>query len=68
MYNWSTDTKQLKKDKKQYTIWRLEQMVNFGLGGKKLKRAELKKFWPLLHLDAQKKKFLSLLLWPRKQS
>jgi len=36
MYNWSVDTKQLKKDKKKYTVWRLEQMVNFGLDGKKL--------------------------------
>jgi len=65
MYNWSTDTAELKKDKKQYTIWRLEQMVNFGLDGKKLKRAELKKYWEILNLDRRKKAYLKLILWPK---
>jgi len=65
MYNWSVDTKELKKDKKQYAIWRLEQMVNFGAGGKKIKKNDLKKYWPLLNMDKKKKKFLSLLLWPK---
>ncbi len=68
MHNWSTDTKELKKDKHKYTIWHLEQMVNFGLGGGKFDKIQLKKFWPELHLDPKKKKFLSLLLWPKKQS
>lgn len=67
MYNWTVDIKQLKKDKKKYTIWKLEQMVNFGLGGKKINKGELKKYWPNLRLDPKKKKFLSWLLWPSKQ-
>jgi hypothetical protein len=65
MYNWSTDTKELKKDKKKYAIWRLEQLVNFGLGKEKIKRAELKKNWKDLNLDKSKKKFLKILLWPK---
>lgn len=65
MYNWSTDTTELKKDKKQYTIWQLEQMVNFGLGGKKIKRKEIKKYWTELNLDSNKKKYLAMLLWPK---
>ncbi|MFH1412552.1 MAG: hypothetical protein ABIG10_00785 [bacterium] len=68
MYNWSVDTKQLKKDKKQYTIWKLEQMVNFGLNKEKINEKELKKYWPLLHLDPKKKKYLQFLLWPQKRS
>lgn len=68
MYNWSTDTKQLKKNSKQYAIWRIEQMVNFGLDGKKLSRKDLKKYWSELHLDPKKKTFLSWLLWPKKRS
>ena len=68
MRNWSVDTKELKKDKIKYTIWRLEQEVNFGFGNKKIKKSQLKKYWPLLNLDAKKKKFLSVLLWPVKQS
>ena len=62
MYNWSVDLKQLKKDKRAYAIWRLEQMVNFGLGKEKISKAELKKYWPFLHLDPDKKKYLMTLL------
>jgi len=65
MYNWSTDTKELKKDKKKYAIWRLEQLVNFGLGKEKLSKKDLKKNWPDLNLDASKKKYLKMLLWPK---
>lgn len=65
MYNWSTDTTELKKDKKQYAIWRLEQMVNFGLGGKKISRKEIKRYWSVLNLDLNKKKYLTALLWPK---
>ncbi len=68
MYNWNTDIKQLKKDKKQYTVWRLEQAVNFGLGKKKLDKKDLKFFWSFLRLDPKKKKYLEFLLWPKKQS
>jgi hypothetical protein len=65
MHNWSTDTNELKKDKKQYAIWRLEQMVNFGLGGKKISREELKKYWNFLSLDPHKKQYLKMILWPK---
>ena len=65
MHNWSVDTTELKKDKKQYAIWRLEQMVNFGLAGKKINREELKKYWKMLNLDQSKKAYLKLILWPK---
>ena len=68
MYNWSIDLKELKKDKKQYAIWRLEQLVNFGLGKEKLDKKELKKYWPYLYIDPLKKKYLTMLLWPQKRS
>ena len=66
MHNWNTDLRELKKDKKKYTIWKLEQMVNFGLAGKKIKKSELKKYWSELDLDPSKKKFLSFLLWKKR--
>lgn len=65
MYNWSVDVKKLKKDKGKYAIWRLEQMVNFGLTGEKIKAGELRKSWRKLELDPLKKKYLKMLLWPR---
>jgi len=65
MYNWSVDTIELKKDKKQYAIWRLEQMVNFGLGEKKINGKEIKKYWDILNLDFNKKRYLRMILWPK---
>lgn len=65
MYNWSVDTKELKKDKKKFAIWRLEQMVNFGLGREKISREEIKKYWKFLNLDKNKKNYLKMILWPK---
>ncbi len=67
MHNWSVDTETLKKDKQQYKIWQLEQLINFGLGKEKINKDELKKYWPFLYLDPNKKKFLFSLLWPNKK-
>lgn len=62
MYNWSTDEKKLKKNKRAYALWKLEQMVNFGLNGKKLDASKLQKHWGELRLDPARKRFLELLL------
>ncbi|OHA63924.1 MAG: hypothetical protein A2843_01260 [Candidatus Wildermuthbacteria bacterium RIFCSPHIGHO2_01_FULL_48_27b] len=62
MYNWSTNEKALKKNKEHYAIWRLEQMVNFGLHGKKLKISELRKYWDKLQIDPVRRQFLQLFL------
>lgn len=58
MYNWSTDEKKLQKSTEKYAIWRLEQMINFGLSGERIKEFELKKYWSKLQLDPARKKFL----------
>ena len=62
MRNWSVDIKKLRKNKEEFAIWKLEQMVNFGLGGKKIKKSELKKYWKILNIDPAKRKFLSLFI------
>lgn len=66
MRNWSVNTKELKKNRKQYAVWRLEQTANFGLDGGKISKQELKKFWPSLRLDPRKKKYLRMLIWPNR--
>lgn len=66
MHNWSTDTRELKKHKKDFSIWRLEQMINFGTDGKKIKTGELRKYWKNMRIDPEKKRFLKFLLWGRK--
>ena len=62
MYNWSTDEQELKKRGEDYTIWRLEQMVNFGLGKEKLSEIQLRKYWQRMHIDPARRKFLTILL------
>lgn len=65
MYNWSTDTKKI-KSKEAKIIWELEQTINFGLGGSRLNKASLKKYWNKLNLDPDRKKFLEFILWNKK--
>jgi len=62
MKNWSTNVNSLKVDPIKYTIWKLEQMVNFGLDKEKLNASDLKKYWQKLNLDPDKKKYLSRIL------
>lgn len=62
MYNWSINEKELKKYPVKYKIWCLEQQINFGLGGKKLKERELRKHFSKLNIDPYRRKFLKLLL------
>ena len=66
MHNWSVDTKELKKDKKRFAVWRLEQLINFGADGEKINAAQLKKYWSKLRLDPSRRRFLSFLLWGKK--
>lgn len=63
MYNWSVDENTLKQDPKRYAIWKLEQQVNFGLGGEKISEKELRTYWSDLKLDSARRRFLSLLLF-----
>lgn len=62
MYNWSTDTTKLSKYPEKYTIWKLEQLINFGLNGQKINLKKLKKYFSKLNIDPKKKKYLNFLL------
>jgi len=63
MYNWSVDPKEFGKNAQAHTVWKLEQMVNFGLDGQKIKEKELKKYWNTIVIDPARRAFLSLLLY-----
>lgn len=62
MYNWNTDVSAFKGPEER-TIWKLNQLINFGLNGEKLDLNLVKKFWSKLDLDPKRKSFLSLILW-----
>lgn len=62
MYNWSTDISLLKKHPQKLEVWRLEQLINYGLGQEKISKQSLKKNIEKLDIDPQKKKYLEFLL------
>lgn len=65
MYNWSIDEEKLRKtDPEKHKIWRLEQLINFGLGEEKLDAGEIKKYWNKLDMDKPVRRYMEFLLWP----
>lgn len=68
MKNWSIDEKELKKDKKAYIVWRLEQLINYGLEGEKLDKKLVKKYWNKIEIDPAARQYLQFLLWPKKHT
>lgn len=62
MRNWSVDVSKFEKNSDAYKIWRLEQLINFGLGKEKLSRRELQKYLPKLNIDPGKRRYLEFLL------
>lgn len=68
MYNWSVDEKQLKKYPEKYKIWRLEQLINWGLGGEKISEKDIRKYWKKLFMDEPTRNYLKFLLWPGKKT
>lgn len=67
MYNWSIDEKYLKKDPQKYKLWRLEQMINYGLDNEKLNRKEVVENWDWLknRLDPKRRLLIEFFLWPK---
>ena len=71
MYNWSIDEKRLKKkNPKEYEIWCLAQIINYGKAGEKIDEKLVRKHWELLknRLDPAYRNYLELLLWPKKKA
>lgn len=62
MYNWSVDIKKLQKHPQAYSLWKLEQLINFGLGHERLNALETKRNLFKLHVDPAKKRYLRFLL------
>lgn len=68
MYNWSVDEQYFQKhDPEGYKIWRLLQLINYGLDGERLRKKQLKKYWFQIKdkiLDPPIKEYLQAILWP----
>lgn len=71
MYNWSVDEEAFKKkNPKAYRLWRLTQLINYGLDGEKLDKQELKRAWPTIKekLDPNTKVYLEYIVWGKHPS
>lgn len=71
IWHWSVDVKKFKKENpKGYRLWELEQIINFGLGKKKLSKKEVKKQWPKLkkRIDPEGKRLIEFFLWRKRYS
>ena len=68
MINWSTDEKKFKKKyPKEYKIWRIVQLINYGLDGEKLDIKEVKSNWNKIkdRLDPYKRRTIEYLIWEK---
>jgi len=63
---WDYTKKEYKKQAEKDVIWRLERLINFGLGKKKIKRKLLEKYIDKLKIPENRRAFLELLLWNKK--
>src|SRR3989344_1239183 len=70
MHNWSTDTSKLKRNNEQYIIWKLTQMINYGLDGEKLEKKILIRYWGQIkdNIDPYKRRVLEYLIWENQYS
>lgn len=71
MINWSTDEALFKKkDPEGYRLWRLTQLINYGLDGERLDKNEIMAAWPKIKdkLDPYKARLVEFLLWDKQYS
>ena len=67
MRNWSTDTSRFDRASDEYEIWRLEQLLNFGMGqGESLERAKVAKYLPFLDIDTDTRSYLEFIIYDKK--
>jgi hypothetical protein len=59
-----------KRYPRKYKIWRIAQLINYGLDGEKLDKKEVKKYWKEIEswLDPNKALYIKYLLWGKKPS
>ena len=62
MRNWTINTTQFNKDSSEFIIWKLEQLINFGLAGEKISKKKLTKYFSDLRIDPDKRRFIKLIL------
>lgn len=62
---WDYAKTEYEKQAKADPLWRLERLINYGLGKEKLDREELAQFLPKLKIPEDRRAFLELLVWDK---
>ena len=62
---WDYAKTEYEKQAKADPQWRLERLINYGLGDEKLDRELLKQFLPQLRIPEDRRAFLALLVWDK---
>ena len=62
--HWSVDTTELQKDSDAFTIWDLEQRINWDIGEGKINKKDLLKYWDKIEIDPKRFCLQSFLLSP----
>ena len=67
IWHWSVDVKKFQKENpKEFRLWRLIHLLNYGIEGKeKISRKEVKMAWPKIknELDPYVRRAIEYLLW-----
>lgn len=63
---WDYTAEEYEKQAAADERWRLERLINYGLGKEKLRRDLLERHLPSLNIPEDRRAFLELLLWGRK--
>lgn len=60
---WDYNKTEYEKQAAADPIWKLERLINYGLGEEKIDKELLKQFLPKLRIPENRRVFFELLLW-----
>ncbi|MEK7553191.1 MAG: hypothetical protein AAB504_00655 [Patescibacteria group bacterium] len=60
---WDYDIKKADQNAEQFIIWKLERLINYGLGNEKINENLLKKYWDKIKMPENTRIFFEFLLW-----
>ncbi len=63
---WDYTAEEYQKQASADECWRLERLINYGLGNETLPRESLERHLAVLDIPEERRAFLELLLWGRK--